>query len=280
MTLICHLTTREAWVQAVWAEELRAESLAIEGFIHTSTPEQVVATANRYYAGRSDLVLLSIDTDRLTSDLRWEPAASVGEEFPHIYGPLNLAAVTQALEFKPGRDGQTFEALPPGLDHERYTDSLWLRAENHDGTAHWAHPALRHEVAEGRIVTRTGMSTIVAREKGAFTSNWFTRGHYWPDRWYNVIRLQNPNGSLDGYYCNIARPLPFDGRTVRYADMQLDVRVFANADGTLSWRVLDEDEFEVARQKYGYDEEIVRRCYGAVDECIAAVKAREFPFDS
>jgi len=279
MTLICHLTTKDAWVAAVWTDAYRDASLQTEGFIHASTPEQAVDTANRYYAARNDLVLVAVDTDRLQSELRWDHAASVGQEFPHIYGPLNLDAVTQALEFKPAPDGR-FEALPLGLERQSYGDSLWLRAVNHDGTPHWGHPALRADVSEGRIITRTGYSTIVAREDGAFTSNWATRGHYWPDRWYNVIRLQNPDGRLDGYYCNIARPMAFDGTTVRYADMQLDVRVFVNADGSLRWRLLDEDEFEAAKAKYGYDDALVRRCYDAVDECIAAVKAREFPFNA
>ena len=76
MTLICHLTSKDAWVEAVWAREYRDASLEKEGFIHTSTPEQVVATANRYHEGRGDLVLLAIDTERLASELKWEMAAS------------------------------------------------------------------------------------------------------------------------------------------------------------------------------------------------------------
>jgi uncharacterized protein (DUF952 family)/protein associated with RNAse G/E len=278
MTLICHLTSKDAWVDAVWKRDYRDPSLEKEGFIHTSTPEQVVATANRYYAGRDDLVLLSIDSERLSSELRWEMAASVGQEFPHIYGPLNLDAVTQALELRPADDGR-FVALPAGLDFERYGDSIWVRAENIDGSDHWGHPALFGHVEEGFVQTRTGYGTVVARESGAFTSNWSTRGHYWPERWFNVIRLQNPAGGLDGYYCNIARPLPFDGKTVRYVDLQLDIRVSVR-DGALTTRLLDEDEFEEARAKYGYDDELVKRCYEAVDQIAAMVKAREFPFDA
>lgn len=278
MTLICHLTTKDAWVAAAWSGEYRDLSLRTEGFIHASTPEQTVATANRYYARRTDLVLLAIDTERLVSELRWEKSPSVGEEFPHIYGPLNVDAVTQALEFRPTEDG-IFVALPHGLIREGYDGSLWVRAENHDGSNHWAHPALFGRTEKGFVQTRTGLATVVARENGAFTSNWSTRGHYWLDRWYNVIRLQNANGGLDGYYCNIARPLPFDGKTVRYVDLQLDVRVFIGSDGGLAWRLLDEDEFEAAREHYRYDDELVRRCYEAVDQIAAAVKAREFPFN-
>jgi uncharacterized protein (DUF952 family) len=53
-------------------------------------------------------VLLVIDPRRLTSDLKWEPPAEgtpppgvqAGELFPHIYGPINLDAVIQALDFE------------------------------------------------------------------------------------------------------------------------------------------------------------------------------------
>lgn len=278
MTLVLHLTTRTDWVTAVRKGEYTHPSLAAESFIHASTAEQVVATANRYYGGRTDLVLLAIDTARLTSEMKWEIPASIGQEFPHIYGPLNLDAVTQALEFKAQADG-VFVSLPDGLDQQGYAGSLWVSATNEDESPHWDHPALLGEVTEGLVVTRTGYATIVAREMGHFASTYYTRGHYWPDRWYNVIRLEDANHQLDGFYCNIARPFPFDGKTVRYVDLQLDVRVFAGANGRLSWRVLDEDEFEAARDKYGYSDELVARCWQAVDECIAAIKAREFPFN-
>jgi len=60
--------------------------------------------ANAYYAGQPDLVLLHIDTKRLAAELRWE--AAEGEEFPHIYGPLNLDAVDSVEAFIPDKAGQ------------------------------------------------------------------------------------------------------------------------------------------------------------------------------
>lgn len=278
MTLIAHLASKNDWVQAAWTEEYRHPTLETEGYIHASSFEQVIETANRHFAGREDLVLLCVDATRLRAELRWEPAPDVGELFPHIYGPLDTAAVSQALELVPG-DGGRFDALPRGLIDDGHHDSLWVRAENDDGSPHWAHPVLKAQVQDGLVVTRTGYGSVVARENGAFTSNWSTNGHYWPDRWFNVIRLERPDGTLDGFYCNIARPLPFDGRTVRYVDMQLDVRVSQGEDGELRWRLLDEDEFEVARKRYNYDAATVRRCYEAVDEIAALVQARQFPFN-
>jgi uncharacterized protein (DUF952 family) len=64
-----------------------------DGFIHFSDAGQVVGTARKYFAGQSDLVLLAVDPARLT-DLRWEPSRD-DALFPHLYGPLNLDAVTQ-----------------------------------------------------------------------------------------------------------------------------------------------------------------------------------------
>jgi uncharacterized protein (DUF952 family) len=41
-----------------------------------------------------DLLLIAVEEKTLGTALRWEHAASRGEDFPHLYGPLPLAAVT------------------------------------------------------------------------------------------------------------------------------------------------------------------------------------------
>lgn len=100
---ILHITRKADWEAALSAGAYSAASLAAEGFIHCSTVQQVARTANRFYAGQSDLLLLHIDTDLLAADLRWE--AADGDSFPHIYGPLNLDAVQAATDFAPGEGG-------------------------------------------------------------------------------------------------------------------------------------------------------------------------------
>jgi uncharacterized protein (DUF952 family) len=112
MPAILHIASRDAWEAARTAAHYRGDTLATDGFIHCSTPEQVVRVADAYFRGRSGLVLLAIDPSRLTAELRWEESPD-GGVFPHIYGPLNLDAVVCVAEFEPGADG-TF-ALPPGV---------------------------------------------------------------------------------------------------------------------------------------------------------------------
>ncbi|MBW4693101.1 MAG: DUF952 domain-containing protein [Lyngbya sp. HA4199-MV5] len=113
MALILHITTRSHWQNAQQEGIYTADSLETEGFIHCSTPTQVVSTANAFFHGQPGLVLLCVESDRVQSAIRYE--AVNGELFPHIYGSLNLDAVTQAIDFEPNADG-TF-TLPPALQN-------------------------------------------------------------------------------------------------------------------------------------------------------------------
>ncbi|MGS2618185.1 DUF952 domain-containing protein [Micromonospora sp. LZ34] len=84
-----------------WDEALAAGHLAgtavdrQDGFVHLSAADQVVETARRHFAGATGLTLLTVDPARLGDALRWEPSRG-GQLFPHLYGPLPVAAVVAA----------------------------------------------------------------------------------------------------------------------------------------------------------------------------------------
>ncbi len=75
-----------------------------DGFIHLSAAGQVVETARRHYANRQDLRLLTVDLAALTDTVRWE-ASRGGDLFPHIHGPLPVAAVTAERPLAVDADG-------------------------------------------------------------------------------------------------------------------------------------------------------------------------------
>lgn len=91
--IIYHVTTADALEEARSKGEYEAASLATEGFIHCSTEPQVAGVLLRYFSGKTDLVKLVIDTEKLSPPLKFELAPSLNEEFPHIFGPINMDAV-------------------------------------------------------------------------------------------------------------------------------------------------------------------------------------------
>ncbi len=95
---IYHITTRNEWERALAEGAYQALTQAAEGFMHCSTAEQVPGVLERYYAGKTGLVKLCIDPERLTSPLIYELASSVNQVFPHIYGPLNTDAVVEVID--------------------------------------------------------------------------------------------------------------------------------------------------------------------------------------
>ncbi len=118
---LVHITSRLAWNEAARLGCYAPSSLESEGFIHCSSVDQVAPVAARFYRGQSGLVLLVVDPQRLTSPLKWEgaadgsppPGVKADALFPHIYGPLNLDAVVQVLDFEPDSNGEF--SLPAGL---------------------------------------------------------------------------------------------------------------------------------------------------------------------
>jgi len=100
---ILHLCQRKELFEYQELGEYRADSLASEGFIHCSLPEQINEVANRYFKGMPDMVMLMLDPDKLTSEIRWEE--SEGSYYPHVYGAINREAVYTVNDIHPDNDG-------------------------------------------------------------------------------------------------------------------------------------------------------------------------------
>lgn len=119
---LLHLTTGLEWRTA-----LHAGCLLARPFLHLSTPEQVALPANRLFAGRTDMLLLVVDPDRLEAEVRWEPGVATDPSsmrFPHLYGPLPVAAVIAVVPYRPGDDG-TY-AQPAGLPSSPEERARWF----------------------------------------------------------------------------------------------------------------------------------------------------------
>ena len=121
--VLVHLCGAEQWATARRGGGISPADGA--AFIHLSRPDQVHLPANRLYRGRDDLVLLHVDPARLGAPVRWEPGVATDPAsmlFPHLYGPLPLAAVIRVTDYPPASDG-SFPPTTPGVAQDPPGDS-------------------------------------------------------------------------------------------------------------------------------------------------------------
>lgn len=91
-----HITTPEQFAKFAEADFYEAESLQTEGFIHASFAEQLEETLEIHYKNVAQVLLLTIDSELLTSKLVVEKSRN-GDDFPHIYGVINKPAIITVL---------------------------------------------------------------------------------------------------------------------------------------------------------------------------------------
>ena len=107
--MIYHIAQSQHWQDAIASGVYTPPGFAADGFIHCCTAGQIAEVANRYFRGETDLVLLlvllCIDPQRVAAEVRYEDLTGRGIAYPHIYGPLDLAAVQAALPFPREPDG-------------------------------------------------------------------------------------------------------------------------------------------------------------------------------
>lgn len=98
MRPIYKIVKRDAWEAAEAVGQFLGSPVDLaDGYIHFSEGDQLRETARKHYAGQDDLLLVTVDADRLDPPPVWEPSRG-GALFPHLYSPLPVAA---AVEIRP-----------------------------------------------------------------------------------------------------------------------------------------------------------------------------------
>lgn len=143
---IYHLALPGDW--AASSDEYRTSSLDDEGFIHCSTADQLADVARSFFADQNDLILLTIEPDALGETLVYEDLYELGEEFPHIYGPMPTSAVISTA---------------PYLEH--LEEGLWRGETRFD--REWMDRVLHPEFSEvGRSGRTYSRAEIIAASSG------------------------------------------------------------------------------------------------------------------
>ena len=104
-TTIYKICDAAIWREAERSGVFRGSAVDLhDGYIHFSAAGQTIETAERHFAGRNDLVLVSVDAAALGQALKWEPSRG-GALFPHLYGTLPMSAVRRVAPLPLGPDG-------------------------------------------------------------------------------------------------------------------------------------------------------------------------------
>ena len=108
MTTLYKILSRPQWEKARSAGVFEGSDVDIsDGFIHLSSPHQVRETAQKHFAGQTDLLLVSVRAETLGETLKWEVSRG-GALFPHLYRHLQLGDVVWDKSLPLGATGHIF----------------------------------------------------------------------------------------------------------------------------------------------------------------------------
>ena len=102
---IYKIISKSEWKKAETAGVFKGVAIDLtDGYIHFSTAAQAAETAAKHFAGKADLLLITVNPDELAQSLKWEPSRG-GALFPHLYGDLNMDAVEDKAALPLSADG-------------------------------------------------------------------------------------------------------------------------------------------------------------------------------
>ncbi|QWI60841.1 DUF952 domain-containing protein [Bacillus mycoides] len=96
--MITKVITKRNWGTAKNIGEINEASLKEEGFIHCSLLDQALKVAQKHFNHEKDVLLLTIDPSLVKAEIKYE-LASNGQEYPHVYGVINVEAIVEVVPF-------------------------------------------------------------------------------------------------------------------------------------------------------------------------------------
>lgn len=151
---------------------------------------------------------------------------------------------------------------------------ITINARKYDGSLrrHWT-AGVVSETEELTIAVGRFEFDVEHSDLGLVKQGTVSFEHFWKDRWYNIFRFHEPDGSLRNYYCNIAMPFTLEGGTLEFVDLDIDVVVWP--DGRVE--VLDRDDFEENSVKFGYPKDIIAASELGLVKLLELVHAGQLP---
>lgn len=149
-----------------------------------------------------------------------------------------------------------------------------IQSYKHDGTLHrvWDETLVLYGSSE--IVIGGNDQALVTESDGR---QWRTREpaitYFSSQLWFNIICMIRDDGVY--YYCNLGSPTTWDEEALKYIDYDLDIKVYPNR----TYKLLDEDEYSLHKNKMNYPKKLDRILRSHVNELIEWIEQGKGPFN-
>lgn len=154
-------------------------------------------------------------------------------------------------------------------------DKLKIYCYKHDGSLeHTSAEAVVLENNEEYLVCGNGRTRITEKDGRSHMTNEPAVLFFYKKHWFNIIGQLKKFGLF--YYCNIASPYIIDGKSIKYIDYDLDLRVFP--DG--GFRVLDRNEYNYHKKIMHYSDELDTILKSELSYLIEQKRNEEGPFEA
>jgi len=159
------------------------------------------------------------------------------------------------------------------MDKVKVGDKLKIYCYKHDGSLeHTSDEAVVLEINDDYLVCGNGRTKITEKDGRCHMTNEPAVLFFYKKHWFNVIGQLKKFGLF--YYCNIASPYIIEGRSIKYIDYDLDLRVFP--DG--GFRVLDRNEYNYHKKLMHYSNDLDKILKTELSYLIEEKRQRKGPF--
>lgn len=154
--------------------------------------------------------------------------------------------------------------------------TITVNSRKFDGSIHrtWKAEVVNRDATHLTLVGKFEKE-IIHQHLGVIRRGTISYEFFWFDRFYNIFRFDEPDGSLRNFYCNISLLPKFESNVLDFIDLDIDVVVWKDFD----FQVLDQQEFEENIVRFSYGEDVVRAVEANLQILISHIENRQFPFD-
>ena len=154
-------------------------------------------------------------------------------------------------------------------------DRFIIHSYKHDGTIHrsWDE-AILLDVNDNYLVFGNNKTKVTESDGRSWRTKEPAVMFFYKKKWFNVIGQLKKNGIY--YYCNMASPFVIEGRTIKYIDYDLDLRVFPNG----AFKILDRGEYNYHKNIMGYCNEIDTILKSDLTTLIDMTRNKKIPFSA